>query len=67
MTPKQYGYVASAVFALVGAGHLWRIFAGWPVIIGAASVPMWPSWIALVVAGLLSWQGCIVARHVVRA
>lgn len=63
MTSKQFGYVASVIFAIVGAAHLWRVIAGSPITIGTQGVPMWPSWIAIIVAGLLSWQGCVVARR----
>jgi hypothetical protein len=64
MTCTQYGYVTSVVFAVVGAGHLWRVVAGWPVLIGAQALPMWLSWIAIVIAGALAWAGCRVARGV---
>jgi hypothetical protein len=64
MTSRQYGYVTSVVFTAVGAGHLWRVVAGWPVLIGAQAVPMWLSWVAIVGAGLLAWAGCRVARGV---
>ena len=63
MTSTQYGYATSALFALIGAGHLWRVLAGSPVSIGEWAVPMWPSWVAIVVAGSLAWQGCRVARR----
>ncbi len=35
--------------------HLVRIYMGWPVMIGDWSVPMWASWIGLVVAGGLAF------------
>lgn len=63
MTSKQYGYVTSVLFALIGAGHLWRALAGLPVLIGAQAVPMWPSWVAIAIAGFLAWEGCRVARR----
>jgi hypothetical protein len=34
-----------------------RIFAEWTIIIGDWSIPMWVSWIALVVAGGLALLG----------
>ena len=37
--------------------HLARIFMEWTVIIGDWSMPMWVSWIALVVAGGLALLG----------
>jgi hypothetical protein len=64
MTTKHYGYTTSVLFAIIGALHLWRVLAGWPITIGAQVVPTWPSWVALVVAGYLGWQGCRVARRV---
>ena len=63
MTSTQYGYLTSLVFAVVGAVHVWRVVAGWPVVIGGLAVPMWPSWVAIVVAGALAWEGCRVARR----
>ena len=63
MTSRQYGYVTSVVFALIGAGHLWRVLAGWPIMFGARPFPMWPSFVAVVVAEYLAWEGCRVARR----
>jgi len=40
---------------LVCALHVLRIFLGWPAVIGGWTVPMWLSWIGLVVAGGLSY------------
>jgi hypothetical protein len=42
--------LASIVFAIVALAHLLRIFMGWPVVIDNWTVPMWLSWIALVIA-----------------
>jgi hypothetical protein len=43
--------------AVVALFHLVRIFMKWTVIIGDWSIPMWVSWIALVVAGGLALLG----------
>jgi hypothetical protein len=37
--------------------HGLQIFFGWPAVIGSWTVPMWLSWIGLVVAGGLSYLG----------
>jgi hypothetical protein len=37
--------------------HLLRILMGWPIVIDNWTVPMWLSWIALVIAGGLSYFG----------
>jgi hypothetical protein len=42
---------------VVALFHLVRIYMGWPVMIGDWSVPMWVSWIGVVVAGGLAFFG----------
>jgi len=51
-------------FALVALLHLLRLVMGWSVMIDAWTVPMWVSWVGLVVAGGLSYYG---ARHAMRS
>ena len=55
--PKTFSLVAGLIFAMVALFHLMRIFAEWTVIIRDWSIPMWVSWIALVVAGGLALLG----------
>ena len=57
MDQKTFSLVAGLIFAMVALFHLVRIFAEWIVIIGDWSIPMWVSWIALVVAGGLALLG----------
>ena len=57
MDPKTFSLVAGVIFALVALFHVARIFMEWTVIIGDWSIPIWVSWIALVVAGGLSLLG----------
>ena len=57
MDQKTFSVVAGAIFALVALLHLVRIYMGWPVVIGSWTVPMWVSWIGLIVAGALSYLG----------
>jgi hypothetical protein len=51
MDQKTFSIVAGVIFAAVALFHLVRIYMDWPVMIGGWSVPMWVSWIGLVVAG----------------
>lgn len=53
MKPKAYLMVSGTLFALVALLHLLRIVFSWQAIIGGWTVPMWLSWIGLVVAGTL--------------
>jgi hypothetical protein len=57
MDRKTFTLLAGVVFAIVALLHLLRIYMAWPVVIGDWAVPMWVSWIALVVAGGLSYFG----------
>jgi hypothetical protein len=61
--PENVFYVAAVIFAAVALLHLTRIYMGWPVMIGGWSVPMWVSWIGLVVAGGLAFFGLRLAAH----
>ena len=57
MDAKAFSLVAGVIFALVALFHLVRIFMEWTVIIGDWPIPMWLSWIALIVAGGLALLG----------
>jgi Mn2+/Fe2+ NRAMP family transporter len=57
MNQKAFSIVAGVIFAVVALFHLVRIYMDWPVTIGDWSIPMWASWIALVVAGVLAFLG----------
>jgi len=52
---KTFDAVAGAIFAVVALAHLLRIVLGWSVVIGGWDVPMWVSWLGLIVAGGLSY------------
>jgi uncharacterized membrane protein YbhN (UPF0104 family) len=60
---RTFNVVASVIFAVVALLHLLRIYMGWPIVIGSWTAPMWVSWIALVVAGGLSYFGLSLARQ----
>ena len=61
MTAKTYVGVAACIFALVALLHLLRIVFGWSIVIGSWNVPMWLSWIGLIIAGGLSYFGARLA------
>jgi len=47
--------VAAIVFGLVCLVHAWRLVEHFDVRIGSYQVPMWPSAVAALVSGLLSF------------
>ena len=48
---------------MVALFHLVRSYMGWPVMIGDWSVPMWVSWIGVVVPGGLAFFGLRLAER----
>ena len=62
MDQKTFVLLAGVVFAIVALAHLLRIFMDWPIVIDTWTVPMWLSWIALVIAGGLGFFGLRLAR-----
>ena len=63
MDQKTFSIVAGVIFAAMALFHLVRIYMDWPVMIGGWSVPMWVSWIGLVVAGGLAFFGLKLAER----
>ena len=63
MSEKTFAAIAAAIFGLVALLHLFRLLMGWSIVIEAWTVPMWLSWIGLVVAGALSYFGARLARR----
>jgi hypothetical protein len=62
MSEKTFITVAAVIFGVVALLHLFRIVMGWSIVIDAWTVPMWLSWIALVIAGALSYYGMSLTR-----
>jgi hypothetical protein len=63
MTAQSYCRLAALIFALVALLQLSRAVGLWPpVTVGGAEMPLWPSWVAFVVAGTLAWLGASASR-----
>jgi hypothetical protein len=63
MSRKTYLLAAASIFSVVCVLHLARIVFGWSVVIGDWSVPMWLSWVGLIVAGALAYLGFSLAAQ----
>jgi len=59
---RPFTWIASAIFAVMALVHVYRLFAHFQVIIGSHPIPMWVSYVAIVVTGVLSWMLCREAR-----
>jgi hypothetical protein len=66
MRQKTYFLACAAVFLVVAAAHLTRLVMGWEVTIGGWAVPRWVSVPGLVVPGILSAWGFVLASDALR-
>jgi hypothetical protein len=61
MNQKAYFLVCGVVFFAVAAAHLTRLIDGWDVVVDGWDAPYWISIPGLVVPGLLSAWGFVLA------
>jgi len=54
---KAYNTLTAVLFLVIGMTHLLRIIFGWSAQIGGLDIPVWVSWLALVVFGALAYFG----------
>ena len=62
MTAQSYSRLAAVIFTIIAVLQLTRAVLGWEVTIGTTVMPLWPSWVAFAVAGMLAWLGITAAR-----
>lgn len=62
MSPKVYGLTTAIVFSLIALLQLLRLTLRWEAMVNGRSVPLWPSAIAVVIAGYLAFEGFRQAR-----
>ena len=54
MKASSYARLAAVIFAIIALLQLVRAVGGWPTVVGGTEIPVWPSWIAFIVTGILS-------------
>lgn len=59
---KPFTWIAAVIFALVALVHIVRLFTHFKVEFGTHVIPMWVSYVAIVIGALLSWMLCREAR-----
>ncbi len=57
MNQKSLNVITGTIFLVIGILHLLRIINTWPVSISTFTVPMWASWVAVLVSGCLAYHG----------
>ena len=53
----MYITITVAIFTIIAVLHLARIVYGWEAMIGGWEMPMWVSWLTVLVAGGLAVKG----------
>jgi len=51
---RVYLQTSGAIFGLIMLVHILRLLLGWPAQVAGWPVPLWASWIAILVSGALS-------------
>ena len=59
---RPFTWIASAIFALIAILHLYRIVTHFQVVLGSHVIPLWVSYVGLVIPAALSWMLCREAR-----
>ena len=59
---RPFTWIASGIFALMALVHIYRLIVHFQIIIGSHTIPMWVSYVAIVVTAGLSWMLCREAR-----
>jgi len=64
MNQKAFTRVAGVIFFLIAMLHLLRLARGWQVTLAGWEMPTWVSWVALVVAAFLAYEGFRLGKRV---
>jgi len=51
---KTFTLIAAIIFAIVALLHVYRLFTHFQVILGSHTVPMWVSYLGVLIPGLLA-------------
>jgi hypothetical protein len=63
---RAYLQISGGLFGLIAVAHLLRLFRHWPIDLAGHMVPMWASWLGLVLAGGLSIWALRLTRAIPR-
>jgi hypothetical protein len=55
MGKRPFTTIAAIFFVLAALLHLYRLFTGFQIIGGSHVIPIWCSYVAIVVGGILAW------------
>ena len=56
MNQKTFTLTAGVVFSIITGLHVLRLLFRWEAVIGGWDVPLWVSWVALLLSGYLAYS-----------
>lgn len=60
---RTYALISGVIFGVVAVAHLWRVFSNAPIDIAGWNVPLWLSWVGVVLAAYLSYSSLHLAAR----
>ncbi|MGH9531681.1 MAG: hypothetical protein ACRD2Q_04765 [Terriglobales bacterium] len=63
MSQHVFSFAAGAAFLLIAMLHVLRLIFAWEAVLDGRVMPMWMSWVAVLVAGYLAVQGFRLSRR----
>jgi hypothetical protein len=63
MSQKSFNLLAGAIFAVAALLHLLRLYFGWSAVLDDWTVPIWVSWLGLVITAGLAYFGISLAMR----
>lgn len=63
MKMKTYVTVSGLIFLAIAVLHALRLYYGWDAVIGGVAIPLWASWVAVIVAGALAYSAFQLAEN----
>lgn len=57
MTPKTFSLTTGVIFSLIASAHVLRLIFRWNVTVDGGTIPTWVSWLALLIAAYLAFEG----------
>lgn len=55
MGNKPFTTIAAIIFAIMAVVHVFRLVTHFQVVAGSHEIPMWVSWIGIVIPAILAW------------
>jgi hypothetical protein len=62
MSQKTFSLTSAVIFSLIAVAHLLRSVFGVAWVVEGRTIPMWVSWLALVIGAYLAYEGFRLSR-----